>query len=193
MGESLTDTNLVTDFISLIFGSFFRWWWAAVTGVASIASWLFVPPDGLNLNSFILSLLTFVILVLIFLTASAIYQGRIIFRSGYEKIVVSGILKNDCYGGDHIIKLNSSLKLIQGTIIQLSRFYDGVEVPIALAEIIEKNSKGEYQAKPIWFSPGHLHDFKTGKYTHSEINATYSVQLRTIQKANELSGAIDNG
>ncbi len=195
-GESLANTNLVSDFISLIFRTFFRWWWAAITGAASIASLLFVPPSGINLNSFLLFILIFSISFLLFLTASTVYQGWIIFRSGYKNIIVLGILKNNCYDGDHIIKLSSTLSLIQGTIIQLSRFYDGVEVPIALAEIVEKNSKDEYQAKPIWFSPGHLNDFKTGKYTHSEINATCSVQLRTMEKwkkAEKSSGAIENG
>ena len=94
-------------------------------------------------------------------------------------------IKFGVLGYEHIIKLSNPADIMQGTIIELSRFHDGVEVPIALAEIMEKNSRGEYQANPIWFSPGHLNDFKMGRYTCLEINATASVHLKTIEKAKE--------
>ena len=177
--------NTTWDFIGLIFGSFFRWWWAAITGVASIASWLLLPSTGITLNPIISTLLIFVGSAFLFLTLTTVYRGWKIYQTGLEGFYVESILKNDCYGGEHIIKLSNPADIMQGTIIQLSRFHDGVEVPIALAEIVEKNSREEYQANPIWFAKNHLYDFKMGRYTCSENNATTSIHIKTVEKAKE--------
>lgn len=184
----MMNNNTFLSFISLILSSFFRWWWALITGIASILSWLLLPTSGISLSKLILSLSVFFASALFFLTMTTIYQGWLIYRDNFEKIVVLGILRNDCYGGEHIVKMSGPINIMNGTIIQLNRFQDSVEVPIALVEIMEQNSRGEYQAKPIWFSPGHLNDFKRGKYAYSEINASDSVSLRTIERAREYIG-----
>jgi len=44
------------DFLRLIFSSFFRCWWAVITGFASIASWLFVSQEGILLTPLVFSL-----------------------------------------------------------------------------------------------------------------------------------------
>lgn len=89
------------------------------------------------------------------------------------------------YGGEHVFLLEGNIGAAQGTVIELKRFYAGVEVAIALVEIMEKNSKGQYQARPIWISPGHLRDLKMGQFVYSEIEAEPLVKLRTLKKAKD--------
>lgn len=154
----------------------------AITGVASIASWLLIPPTGIPLTPLMSGLLIFFGSALLFLTLTTVYQGWMIFQKNFEDLRVAGFLKNDCYGGEYIFLLHGSIDIPQGTIVEFRRFHEDVEVVIALAEVRDRNSKGEYQARIIWFSPGNLNDLKTGKYVYSDIMANYLVQLRTIEK-----------
>jgi hypothetical protein len=73
-------------------------------------------------------------------------------------------------------------------VIELKRFYEGVEVAIASVEIMEKNSKGQYQAKPIWFSPSHYRELRMGRFAYSEIEAEPLVKRQTIEKFCETIG-----
>ena len=177
--------SAIWSFIRLIFGSFFRWWWVAITGSASIVGWSFLPATGISLSPLILGLLIFFGSALLFLTVTTVYQGWIIYQGNFESLSVSGFLANDCYGGEHIVKLIGPDDVALGTVVELSRFYNDAELPIALVEIVERNTLGEYQAKLIWFSPGHLNDLKTEKYACSDITATNLVRWRTIEKAKE--------
>jgi len=79
-----------------------------------------------------------------------------------------------------------NIDVAQGTVIELKRFYAGVEVAIALVEIMEKNSKGQYQAKPIWFAPSHFRELRMGRFVCSEIEAEPLVKRRTIERFCEI-------
>lgn len=172
-------------FLRLIFGSFFRWWWAAITGFASIASWLFVSRKGILLAPFMFSILILLGLILLFLVLSTVYQGWLIYQERFTRLQVVGFQRCSSYGGDYVFLLEGNLGAAQGTVVELKRFHAGVEVPIALVEIMEKNSKGQYQARPIWVSPGHLRDLRMNQFVVSEIGAEPLVKLRTLQRAKD--------
>ena len=140
---------------------------------------------GISLSPLILGLLIFFGSALFFLTVTTVYRGWIIYQGNFESLSVSGLLANDCYDGEHIVKLIGPDDIVPGTLVELSRFYNDTELPIALVEVVERNTLGEYQAKLIWFSPGHLNDLKMGKYTYSDITAKCSVCWRTVEKAKE--------
>lgn len=180
----LTNRNSIWSFLGLIFSSFFRWWWVAITGAASLASWLIIPPAGLPLSPLMSGILMFFGSALFFLTVTTVYQGWKIYQAGFKELQVAGFQRSDCYGGEYLFRLSGLIDLAQGTIIELRRFNDGVEVAVALVEIMEKNTDGEYQARLIWFSPGHLNQLRTGEYAYSDIIARPLVQLRTIEKSN---------
>jgi len=131
-----------TDFFRLIFGSFFRWWWAAITGSASIASWLFVSQKGILLTPFIFGILVLLGSALLFLVSSSVYQSWLIYQQHFTRLRIAGFQKCDSYGGEYVFLLEGKTGVAEGTVIELKRFCAGVEVPIALVEIKEKNSKG---------------------------------------------------
>lgn len=155
----------------------------AITGAASIVGGSFLPAAGIVLSPLLIGLLIFLGSALLFLTVTTVYQGWAIYQRIFERLSVSAILSSDCYDGEHVVKLNGPDDIEPGTIVELSRFYNDMELPIALVEIIERNTLGEYQARLIWFSPGHLNDLKTGKYSCSDINATCSICWKTIEKS----------
>ena len=176
-----------TNFLRLIFSSFFRWWWAVITGAASIAGWLSVPRDGILLTPFVFSMLILFALTLLFFVLSTVYQGWLIYQEYLTRLRVAGFLKSDIYGDDeYVFLLEGNISVPQGTVIELRRFHAGAEVTIALVEIMEQNSKGQYQARPIWFSPTiNLRELRTGQFSYSEIEVEPLVKLRTLQRAKD--------
>ncbi len=183
--KDLKNKNTTTEFFRLIFSSFFRWWWAVITGFASIASWLFVSREGILLTPLMFSMLILLGLTLVFLVLSTVYQGWLIYQEHFTRLRIVGFQKCNDYDGEHVFLLDGNIGAAQGTVIELKRFYEGVEVTIALAEIMEKNSKGQYQANPFWISPGHLRDLKMGQFVYSEIVAEPLVKRQTLQKAKD--------
>lgn len=171
------------DFLRLIFSSFFRWWWAVITGFAPIASWLFVPREGIFLTPLAFSMLILSGMTLLFLVLSTVYQSWLIYQEHFARLRIVGFQKCNSYGGEHIFLLEGNIGVVQSHIIELKVFCAGVEVVIALVEIIEENSKGQYQAKPIWILPGHLRELKMGQFIYSEIEADPFVKLRTLKRA----------
>ena len=156
-----------------------------ITGFTSIASWLFVAQDGILLTPLMFSMLILLGLTLVFLVLSTVYQGWLIYQEHFRRLRIVGFQKCNDYDGEHVFLLEGNIGAAQGTVIELKRFHAGVEVAIALVEIVEKNSKGQYQARPIWISPGHLRDLRMGQFVYSEIVAESLVKLRTLQKAKD--------
>lgn len=172
-----------TSFLRLIFSSFFRWWWAVITGAASIAGWLSVPQEGISLTPIMFSFLILFVLTLLFLVLSTVYQGWLIYQEHLIRLRIVEFLKSDIYDGEYVILLECNIDIAQGTVVELKRFHAGVEIAIALVEIMEENSKGQYQARPIWFSPNHFRELRMGQFSYSEIEVEPLVKLRTLQRA----------
>ncbi|MCZ3364406.1 MULTISPECIES: hypothetical protein [Methanobacterium] len=171
-------------FISLLLDSFFRWWWALITGLASLIS-LFILPDNIMINQAYFSILIIIISVLLFLCASTLYQGLSLYQNRLSAPKVIGSLNSKIYGGDIVFLIESSSIIIPGKIAEFRRFHNGVEVSFALVEFMEENSKGQLQAKPLWISPAHLHDFKLQKFSTSDITVDLLIQSRTLSDAKD--------
>jgi energy-coupling factor transporter transmembrane protein EcfT len=183
--KNLKSSKSILSFIVLIFSSFFRWWWATIAGFASIVSLFIFPQEGIMFNAFMFSLLILFGFSLIFLALSSVYQSWQIYQKFFTSMNIVGFLKSDTYGDEYVLLLESETDFNQGTVIELKRFDKEVEVAIALVEIIEKNSKEQYQASLIWISPIHLRDLKMGHIVYSEIKAEPYVKLNTLQKAKD--------
>lgn len=174
----------------LIFSSFFRRLWVTLPVIASIASLLLVPREGILLTYHMFGILVLMGSTLLVLTLSTGYQGWLIYQKHFTqkhftRLRMVGFQKCDDYGGDHVFLLEGNIGVAQGTVLELKRFHAGVEVAMALVEIMEENSKGQYQAIPIWIAPGHLLELREGQLAYSEIEAEPSVKLRTLKKAKD--------
>lgn len=61
------------SFLETLFGSFFRWWWAVLTGFASILSWVYAP-ETVTLSRNQVATVTLLGLLLLFFAVSTIYH-----------------------------------------------------------------------------------------------------------------------
>lgn len=155
-------------------------WSSKITGLITIAGWLLIFPPEISLSSLQFGALIIIVSLLIAVSwnfGRTIANGQIGRSDGVHII---GFRKSDCYDGEYIFLIEGNVA--QGSILELRRTHDNVEVAIALVEIMEINTQGQYQARIIWFSPGHLNDLMTSKYNYSDIFIGPSIQLRTLQK-----------
>lgn len=170
----------IYDYLKFLLDNFFKWWWAVVSGVASIASWIFISNNGIILSRKLSGFLVLFLSALIFLVISIFYRGWTLYCKS-SNIKVRSFQKNSYYDSEYICIFECLPEYPTGTLLELHRFIDGVQVLIAVVEIIEKNSKGQYQAKAIWTVPVHLKDLKSGIFSYNDIEAKPIITSRVLE------------
>ena len=118
------------SFVRILFGTFFRGWWAVLSGFASILSWVYAPAS-LTLTRGQIASATLIGLVLMFFAASTIYQGWRLFKNRINASNVVGFLRSDSYGGEFVFLIRGVHDSARGKIAELKRTVNGVEVPFA--------------------------------------------------------------
>lgn len=182
-------TRTFSGYFKLVFSTFFRWWWAVITGIASLSGWVFSPIEGITIPRYGMGLAILGGFVLLFLTISAIYQCWEIFSEA-SPIRVASFEKPK--SGDFIFLLNSTISLEPHTLLVFKRYSsDEIETVVALVEIIERNSKGQYQTRAIWTSPALLKDLGVSRTVLKDLIVSSSISTSTIAQAKDqiFSGA----
>src|SRR5262245_50692730 len=101
----------LANYFAFLFQPFFRWWWAVITGFASIISLLVTPQSGFVLGQAGVALITFLVLTLAFLTLSTTLQGWQLYRKRCPDLRVSGVQKTQEYGGEYIALLCGDMEV----------------------------------------------------------------------------------
>lgn len=170
------------SFLGILFGSFFRWWWAVLTGFASILSWIYVPAS-VTLSRGQITSAILLGLILMFFALSTIFQGWRLFKNRITASTVVGFQKSDNYGGEFVFIIKGVHQSAKGKVAELKRTVDGVEVPFAIVEFVDLNSQGYYQANPVWISSNHLRELRTGKFAISQVVVDPLITYRTLLTA----------
>ena len=171
----------IAAYAKILFSSFFNWWWAAITGFASIASFLSLPQDGVLVSRLLFSVLLLVALLLIFLTLTTAYQGWLLFdrRAGVARL--TGVCANADYGGLAFL-LASPLPIPNGTVLEMRRYDRGVESLAGVLEVVESSVDGVLQARAVWASPGHLRDIRSSRVHLTDIIISTAISSRTLSR-----------
>jgi hypothetical protein len=156
------------SYLEFILAPFFRWWWALITGVATLLSYRLTPQGGYQLGAVAALLLTLVCFTLLFATISVLYRGWLLFRDRYAPLTVQAIQKNRDLGGEWIFVLATGGRMTPGTVVDVHRRLGDLEVPFALVEIVAETAIGTYQAVPRWLAPIHIRDFTAGRFSPAE-------------------------
>lgn len=175
----------IPTYLGWIFQVFFRWWWAALTGTASIAAFFGTPQSGITLSNIAATAMILVVLTLIFLTVSVLVQGWSLYRDRNRQPEVVSIRESKDLGSDWIFVIDGYLQESSGALIEVRRVLEDTEVPFALVKVVEQTRQGYYQAVPIWLSPGHLRDFTQQKFERSALRAKTSVTYDRIRSCLE--------
>jgi hypothetical protein len=167
-------------YLTFLFRPFFRWWWAAVTGFASIFSVLVTPQSGIVVRSPGLAVFIFIGFTMVFLTLSILVQCWDLYLRRHTDLQVAAIQKSKEYGGEYVAALRGELDVPVGALVELRRPVGENEILFALLEIRNRTTRGNYVGVPIWTSAGHQRDYFGGKFAASELVVVPHVQRDTL-------------
>jgi hypothetical protein len=169
------------SYVRLLLEPFFRWWWASITGVASILSFLATPSTGFSFSRLGMSLLALFVSVLLFLTLTVLCQGWELFQARSASLEIVSMQKCRDYGGEYLVLFKGNIPASKGTLIEIRRRIGDLEAPFALVEVLDRNAQGYYQANPIWIAPVHLRDFTADRFVVADLVATAFVNADRIR------------
>ncbi|MFH1109571.1 MAG: hypothetical protein V1790_10305 [Planctomycetota bacterium] len=175
----------VSSYLRELLRPFFAPWWAVFTGVASVGSWLGIPITGVQLPAWLIGVLVCLAFAGGFLLVSVLYQGWRLYRDSPSRVTLLAIQTSSAYAGEHVVLLSCGAPLPEGTLLELTRTVDGIEIPIALVEVKETNSAGQLQAHPLWFGSVHLNELKRNTLNLQSVRASTVISVRATKKANE--------
>lgn len=189
-------------FLKLLFDGFFSSYKTNIIGffaIIGVIIAIIIVPTNITLNHTSLVILIIIEFTLIFMIFWSINRGFLFYNNmiqSNEDLIqlkesngdkttdthVVDFLRSDNYGEEFVFLIESKQSINPGDVAELKRFSHGVEMSFALIEFMEKNSKGQYQATHIWFSPGHLRDLKLKNFSISEITVDFNVHSHTLKK-----------
>lgn len=157
-------TMSVARYLRILTQSFFKWWWAVATGVASILSWLGVPSSGITISPIAFSLLVFVFLALVFLLLSTIVQGHEWYvATEVHPEIVRIVPPSGGMPPTFVVRCDGR-PLAVGVLLSVYRDVAGQEVCMALLRLEHlRQDGGGWQCRPLWMSPGHQRDLSAGR------------------------------
>jgi hypothetical protein len=180
-----SEKNMPTSssYLRFIFSPFFRYWWAALTGCASILAIYITPSQGVTLTGAVMMTMTFVILTMVFITLSALSQSWQLYMGRPQGLRVSSFERNRDIKEGWVFVLYGDIDLSVGTIIDVHKRMGSVEVPLALIRIDARNSDGAYQATPIGkMNPAYIREHSAGGLKPSDLIVRTSVNLQRIKE-----------
>jgi len=170
-------------FLHFLFSPFFRYWWAALTGCASIFAMYITPSSGIVLSGAAMMTATFVGLTLFFITISVFGQGWQLYMERLGMVYVSSFERNRDVPEGWVFVIVGGIDLAVGTVIDIHKKTGAAEVPLSLARIVSRNSCGAYQATPIGkINPTHIREHSAGGLRPMDLVVRTSVDLQRIKE-----------
>ncbi len=150
---------------------FFRWWWALLTGVATLLSFFQWQQTGVNLSGVTVALSVCAALTLLFFAGSVITQGFGWYTQSQRQPVVVACTPADKESPVEIFHLTSALPLEPGQVISLLRTMGERVFCIGMLKV-ERIATGRYQCVPLWIAAGPKQELKQGKIPLSHLSAS---------------------
>ena len=174
-------SNSFWQFLRLLLASFFRWWWAVVTGVASILSYMSLP-SGVSIGRLSASVAVLCLSVLLFITVTVIHQGWKLYKEHWFQFRVLRWQRSNHCGGEYVFLVEDRGLGSIGRVAELRRFVDDVEVAFGLIEFVGRDSNMRLQAREVWLEPAHIRDSRTGALPVGDIIVQYPITFRSVEQ-----------
>ncbi len=173
--------SMIRSYIEFMFISPVTTWWGAVTFGVEVIAFLLITETVVLTRVGVLILL-FLVSFSLFVGFMVIYKGWSIYSKAYDKIRVTQIVRidNEQY---FLLACSHSFKI--GSMFEVYRKKEDVEVPIGFIEVIHQRDDSIIQAKPIWILPVHLRDIENHELS------VYSLAVYPTFSSNTLPRWID--
>lgn len=155
----------VPRYLVAILDAFIKWWWAAITGVASILGWMMVPADGVALGRLAVSILVFFGLLLVFLVASVLVKAYPWYAGAVEHPhVIEFVPRAGAAGADEpvctFVIQEAGWKMTPGHVFGLYSARNE-EACVAVVRVDRgRHNDSALQCVPIWIAPAHLRELR---------------------------------
>lgn len=171
-----------TRYIGWLLGPFFRWWWAAVTGVIGLIAFAWTPAS-VEVSKPILLILLLFASALVFLSATVVTQGWKLFseRSIFRVLSLTRVEEGD-FDCEWVVIFEGPPGIQVDWILQVDRkFDDGRIAPFAIIKVVNKTSECTYQAASVWLKSGFINDFQNHRFTVRNLAISAHPSMKTLQ------------
>ena len=181
-------------YIGWLFGPFFRWWWAAVTGIIGLIAFAWTPAS-ISISKPVILLLLLFVSALFFLSATVVAQGWKLFseRSSFRIISLKRVEEED-FDCEWIVIFEGPSGIQVDWILQVDRrFDDGRVASFAIIKVLNKLSECTYQAASVWLKSGFMNDYQKNQFTVRNLAISTHPSMRTLQNCTlDLRSRLEN-
>ena len=172
----------VSSYLSWLTAPFFRWWWAAVTGVISLIAFVWTPKT-VSISKPILLAILLLASTLLFLALTVTLQGWRLYASRTRFEILNFLRdKNKDLGSEWIMIFKGPPGVDVDRILQVNRLFDdGRVIPFAIVRVLGLNDNSIYQGVPVWLSPGNLNDFVNHEFTVRDLSVGAHPAIGTLE------------
>lgn len=153
-------------------------WWGAATFAIEVIG-LALPTQIISFNKIWLLPLLFIVSLSLFIGVTVLYKGWNLYSKAYEGINVAQIIKIE---NEQVFLLKGLRNICLGSILEIRRVIEGVNIPIGFIELTNQNDNGMVQAKPIWIMPGHLRDIETHSLSAESLLVSQNLSKDMFQR-----------
>jgi hypothetical protein len=172
----------LSSYLSWLTAPFFRWWWAAVTGVVSLIAFVWTPKS-VNISKPVLLAILLLASTLLFLALTVTVQGWRLYVSRSRFEILNFLRdKNKELGFEWIMTFKGPPSVDVDRVLQVNRLFDdGRVIPFAIVKVLGLNDNSIYQAGPVWLSPGNLNDFVNHEFTVRALSVGTHPTIGTLE------------
>ena len=160
----------ITAYVTHLLQPFFKWWWAAFTGVLTILGF-FGAPDSLTISRLAFAAVLLWVLTGTFLTASVVVQGYGWYRLGQGPRVVS-CAPSASTADPAVFQVKSSLALEPGQVMSVLRTTSHGTGCLGMVKVERRLGGLNYQCRPLWLAPIHKQALAEGRVHVAELSTT---------------------
>ncbi len=169
-------------YIGWLLGPFFRWWWAAITGIVGLIAFSWTP-SSVEISKPIILLLLLLLSATLFLTATVAAQGWKLYseKSSFRVISLNKVEREqfDC---EWIVIFEGPPGIQVDWVLQVDRrFEEGVVSPFAVIRVLSKISECTYQAASVWHKNGFMNDYQNHRFTVRNLAISTHPSMKTLE------------
>lgn len=173
---TMSSSPTLRSYLCFILKSPITVWWAVATGVIEMVSFGLIS-DTIIFSKWWLLILILIMSFSILIGLLVTWRAWPLYSRMYERVAISQIVRVD---DEQVFLLEGLGDFKQGSIFEVYRTTEDVDVSIGLVQATFQKESGIVQAKPLWVKPGHLRDIETGALSVRNLRAYQTLSIDTL-------------
>jgi hypothetical protein len=176
--KTMNSKPTLRSYLRFILSSPISVWWGVATAVIEMVSFGLVS-DTIALSKWWLLIVILIVSFSTLIGFLVVWKAWPLYSRTYERIAISQIVHVD---DEHVFLLEGLRSFKQGSMFEVYRTTEDVDVSIGLVQATFQQENGTVQAKPVWIKPGHLRDIETGALSVRNLRAYQTLNNDTLSR-----------